>query len=60
MPENNENERLLQWALKHVAQAQACNFFGKLTISLEGGRIVRIVSESSIVPPKLTQPQNMT
>jgi hypothetical protein len=50
---NHESKRLLEWASSHIEQAQKSEFYGKLSISLEGGRITRIVSESSIMAPKL-------
>jgi len=49
---NHESKRLLEWASGHIEQAQKSEFYGKLSISLEGGRITRMVSEKSIIPPK--------
>lgn len=48
----SENERLLQWALDQIRMCQEEKFYGKMTIIMEGGKIVRRTTESSEVPPK--------
>ena len=40
----------LNWAIKTIKDAIARKFFGKLTISLEGGKVVNIKKEENLKP----------
>lgn len=45
------DDELKRWVNELVAQAQARKFYGELVVELEGGRIKRVVSKQSLLPP---------
>lgn len=54
-----ETKKTLDWAVQQLNICQKTQFYGKVTFIFENGKIVRRTSESSEVPPKLTQKNKM-
>lgn len=52
MPKPNKRQSNLIWIGKLVSEAQAKEFYGKLTIHFEKGSVTRVINEQSLKPPK--------
>ena len=49
-PADDQNKKLLLWTADRVKQCQEQNFYGKMTVHFENGRVTRTTTEKSEVP----------
>ena len=48
-----KHDKTIEWAASRIEMCQKTNFYGRLTLIFENGKIVRLNSESSEMPPKV-------